>query len=123
MRLYKLCFICSVFGLAAVVSSAQAEIASKGYVDAAVSSQQTTDNMTTTVSSTSTDAEYPSARATYEFSSDAANLTTGQVGYARLPVGTVANKVAAGDDSRFDTVPTDAPSGTPATGRAFIWFN
>lgn len=54
---------------------------------------------------------------------NAANLATGTVDVARLPVGTVANTVAAGDDTRFDTIATQSPGATPPVGRAFMWFN
>ena len=53
---------------------------------------------------------------------DAANISTGTLGYARLPVGTAASTVAAGDDARFNTVATSQPSGTPPTGTVFVWF-
>lgn len=54
---------------------------------------------------------------------NAANLTTGTVNVERLPVGTAANTVAAGDDTRFDTIATQSPEATPPVGRAFLWFN
>ena len=54
---------------------------------------------------------------------NAANITSGTMDVARLPVGTTATTVAVGNDGRFDTVPTTQPSGTPPTGRVFIWFN
>ena len=54
---------------------------------------------------------------------NAGNLSSGTVAYARLPVGTATSTVAAGDDVRFNTVSTTQPSGTPPTGQAFIWFN
>lgn len=54
---------------------------------------------------------------------NADNITSGTLDTARLSVGTAANTVAAGNDGRFDTIPTTAPAGTPETGRAFIWFN
>lgn len=54
---------------------------------------------------------------------NANNLTSGTVSYARLPVGSAANTVAAGDDARFNTIPTSQPSGTPPAGHVFVWFN
>ena len=54
---------------------------------------------------------------------NATNLTSGTVAYGRLPVGVVANTVAAGDDVRFNTIPTTAPTGTPPSGQVYIWFN
>ncbi len=54
---------------------------------------------------------------------NATNLATGTVDVARLPVGTAANTVAAGDDTRFDTIATQSPGATPPVGRAFMWFN
>ena len=54
---------------------------------------------------------------------NANNLTSGTVAYGRLPVGTAASTVAAGNDVRFNTIPTTQPSGTPPSGQVFIWFN
>jgi hypothetical protein len=54
---------------------------------------------------------------------NASNLTSGTVSYARLPVGTSTNTVAAGDDVRFSTIPTTTPTGTPPAGQVYIWFN
>lgn len=54
---------------------------------------------------------------------NASNLTSGKVGYNLLPVGTAASTVAAGNDSRFDTISTTAPTGNPPSGRVYIWFN
>jgi hypothetical protein len=54
---------------------------------------------------------------------NAANISSGTMDVARLPVGTTSGTVAAGDDARFNTVPTTQPSGTPPTGQVFIWFN
>lgn len=54
---------------------------------------------------------------------NADNITSGTLDTARLSVGTAENTVAAGNDGRFDTIPTTAPAGTPQAGRAFIWFN
>ena len=54
---------------------------------------------------------------------NASNLTSGTVAYGRLPVGTAASTVAAGNDVRFNTIPTTQPSGTPPSGQVFIWFN
>ena len=53
---------------------------------------------------------------------NAANITSGTLGIARLPVGTTSTTVAAGDDVRFNTVSTTQPSGTPPSGSVFIWF-
>ena len=54
---------------------------------------------------------------------NAANITSGTMSVARLPVGTTSTTVAAGDDARFDSVPTSQPAGTPPTGRVWVWFN
>ncbi len=54
---------------------------------------------------------------------NANNLVSGTVKYNLLPVGTVANTVAAGNDVRFGTIPTSAPSGTPPEGQVYVWFN
>jgi hypothetical protein len=53
---------------------------------------------------------------------NAANISSGTMNVARLPVGTTSTTVAAGDDARFNTVSTSQPSGTPPTGTVFVWF-
>ena len=53
---------------------------------------------------------------------NADNLTSGTVSFARLPVGTSENTVAAGDDVRFNTIATAQPNGTPPSGSVFVWF-
>lgn len=53
---------------------------------------------------------------------DASNLTSGTVDVQRLPVGTDAGTVAAGDDFRFSAIPTNAPSAPPPAGYVYIWF-
>ncbi|MBQ7055314.1 MAG: hypothetical protein IJN91_00050 [Alphaproteobacteria bacterium] len=53
---------------------------------------------------------------------NANNITSGTVAVGRLPVGTVQNTVAAGNDARFNTIATVQPTGTPPSGHAFIWF-
>ncbi len=126
MRLLKLCLGCSVIiaTFNCCIFNADAEIASVGYVTSKISN---------TVSDQSTNDQAASAAATYTFSSNANNLTSGTVAPARLPdattsakgavmIGTTASTVAVGNDQRFDTVATTAPSGSPDTGRAFIWF-
>lgn len=54
---------------------------------------------------------------------NAANISSGTISIDRLPVGTTSTTVAAGNDSRFDTISTTQPSGTPPTGTVFVWFN
>jgi len=53
---------------------------------------------------------------------NANNISSGTVSYARLPIGTNANTVAAGNDVRFNTVSTTKPEGTPPSGTVWIWF-
>ena len=53
---------------------------------------------------------------------DAANITTGKIAYDRLPVGMVANTVAAGDDSRFFGVPRSKPNTDAPDGMVWMWF-
>lgn len=55
--------------------------------------------------------------------SNASNLASGTVDVARLPVGTTTGTVASGGDTRFDTLPTTTPDGTPPAGRVYVWFN
>jgi hypothetical protein len=47
---------------------------------------------------------------------------SGRIPTAQLPIGTTPNTVAAGNDSRFHSIPTSMPSGTPPPGHVFIWF-
>lgn len=54
---------------------------------------------------------------------NAANITTGELGYDRLPVGTTENTVAAGDDARFYAIPTTKPTVAAPEGMALVWFN
>jgi hypothetical protein len=144
----KLCklFLSAVFAFYTIPSFAN--ISSKDYVDRIVSSGgfEEIGNKTTVLTSSSTDIQYPSAKAVYSHVSDtnnphsvtktqvglanvqnvdqtnATNLTSGTVPFPRLPTGTVANTVAAGDDSRFWAVPTSEPSGTPPAGWAWFWI-
>jgi len=53
---------------------------------------------------------------------NADNLTSGTVNVARLPVGNAADTVAPGNDTRFDTISTTEPAGTPPDGRVYVWF-
>lgn len=101
------------------------------YVDGVTSNIQTQLNekqptltIDTSLSSSSVNTAVPGALATYNFSSNAANLTTGNLPYARVSniVGTGANTIAAGNDSRFNSIPTSQPSGSAGTGRAFMWI-
>ena len=55
--------------------------------------------------------------------SDTINAAIGKLEAGILPVGTTSGTVAAGDDARFDSIPTTQPSGTPPTGRVWVWFN
>ena len=54
---------------------------------------------------------------------NAANITTGELGYDRLPVGTTENTVAAGHDARFYAIPTTQPTVAAPEGMALVWFN
>lgn len=54
---------------------------------------------------------------------NADNITTGTLGYDRLPVGTTENTVAAGDDARFYAIPTTKPTVAAPEGMALVWFN
>ncbi len=53
---------------------------------------------------------------------NASNITSGTLATSRLSVGTTAGTVAAGDDVRFNAVPTSQPAGTPPTGMVWVWF-
>ena len=53
---------------------------------------------------------------------DAANITSGKMAYDRLPVGMVANTVAAGDDDRFFGVPRAKPNKDAPDGMVWMWF-
>lgn len=104
--------------------SANGAMAAKSYVDNIISANnfETKNNKTTSINSASTDNQYPSARAAYTYGANADNLTNGTVAYGRLPVGTTANTVTAGDDSRHWAVPTGQHTGTPPSGWAWVWI-
>lgn len=53
---------------------------------------------------------------------NAGNITSGKLSYDRLPVGMVANTVAAGDDARFFGVPRTKPSTDAPDGMVWMWF-
>lgn len=53
---------------------------------------------------------------------DAANIISGKLAYDRLPVGTVANTVASGDDARFFGVPRTKPGTDAPDGMVWMWF-
>ena len=53
---------------------------------------------------------------------DATNISSGQINYNLLPVGTTKNTVAAGNDSRFYAVPVGKPSGDAPQGTVWMWF-
>ncbi|MBR4892024.1 MAG: hypothetical protein IKZ34_02480 [Alphaproteobacteria bacterium] len=59
---------------------------------------------------------------TVSYVNNADNLTKGTVNVQRLPVGEVADTVAAGNDKRFDTVPLGRPDVTVSEGRALMWI-
>jgi len=126
-----------------------ANISSKAYVDRIVLSSgfEEKSNKTLVINSSSTDNQYPSAKAVYTHISDisnphavtktqvglgnvqnidqtnASNLTSGTVSFPLLPTGAVANTVATGDDARFMAVPTSQPTGTPPAGWAWFWIS
>jgi len=52
---------------------------------------------------------------------NAANITDGTLDAQRLPVGTDAGTVAAGDDARFGAIPTSRPDNAPPAGMVYIW--
>lgn len=54
---------------------------------------------------------------------NASNITTGTLGYDRLPVGTTENTVVAGNDARFYAIPTAQPTVAAPEGMALVWFN
>ena len=65
-----------------------------------VSEMERVSNRVTEVTSASTDAQYPSARA----------------------VNNAIETRAPADDVRFNTISTTRPTGTPPAGQVFIWF-
>lgn len=53
---------------------------------------------------------------------DATNITSGKLAYDRLPVGTTANTIAAGDDARFFGVPRTKPTTNAPDNMVWMWF-
>ncbi|MBQ8294364.1 MAG: hypothetical protein IJX89_03195 [Alphaproteobacteria bacterium] len=60
--------------------------------------------------------------ASTKYASDATNISSGTVDVNRLPIGTTEKTVAAGDDVRFDSIPTSQPTASPDETRALIWI-
>ena len=103
--------------LSGVISTAHADIATVQYVQSILSSLQVQSDWN------QTDTEAPDYIKNKPDVTNASNLTSGTVAVGRLPVGTTANTVAAGDDSRFYTIPTSEPSGNAPNGTVFVWFD
>lgn len=104
----------------------RANVTSKSYVDDIVSA------LNTTVGNHVADKTNPHAVTAAQVGlgnvknvdqTNADNLASGTVSYGLLPVGDADSTIAAGDDVRFDTISTVAPTGTPPSGRVYIWFN
>lgn len=53
---------------------------------------------------------------------NANNITSGQVALDRLPVGNTANTIAAGDDARFYAISASQPNITAPEGMVLVWF-
>lgn len=53
---------------------------------------------------------------------NADNITSGTISYDRMPVGSTVNTIAAGDDTRFYTIPTSRPSVTAPSDAVLVWF-
>ena len=58
-----------------------------------------------------------------EDNTNADNLVSGTVNIARLPVDTREDTVAAGADTRFDTISMPEQAENPPDGRVYVWFN
>ena len=56
-----------------------------------------------------------------EYVEDAGHIKKGTLDTARLNVGTAANSVAAGNDTRFETISVGKPDMMVPDGRALIW--
>ncbi|MDW3024793.1 MAG: hypothetical protein R8N50_03875 [Alphaproteobacteria bacterium] len=117
---------CAVVLFVFVFCGADAALTSKGYVDEIVNALgDTIDAHTANVQNPHgvTASQIGLGNVQNLDQTNADNLSSGTVSYERLPVGSKEQTVAAGNDVRFDTIPTVAPSGTPPEGQVFIWFN
>ena len=56
-----------------------------------------------------------------EYVEDAGHIKNGTLDTARLNIGTAQNTVAAGNDTRFETISIGKPNITSSDGRALIW--
>ena len=130
MKPVRIIFVGMICGL---VSTVHADVASVQYVQAIISALTAADvgavPVTRTVNGHALSTDVTVSKSDVGLgnvlnvdTTNAANISSGAMDIARLPVGTTSTTVAAGNDARFDTVSTTQPSGTPPTGRVFVWF-
>ena len=100
----------SMSGDAAIASNGTLTIAANAVTSTKLQSDGATDANRAVTTNHVKDAAVTNAKIATGI--DAAKITTGTIPYAQLPVGTTANKVAAGDDTRF----TDARTPTGSAG-------
>ena len=120
----KLLRISLCVGMCGFVMSAHADIASVHYVQSILSALDIAGHIANTSNPHAvTKAQVGLGNVQNVDQTNAANITSGTIDVARLPVGTTSTTIAVGNDARFDSISTTQPTGTQPTGRVWVWFN
>ena len=117
--MYKIsCFIFVFLALLCEIGHASVSVASAKYVDNSVEYHATNTSNPHNV----TAAQVGLSNVKNVDTTNANNITSGTISYDRVPVGTTENTIAAGNDTRFYTIPTSRPSVTAPGDAVLIWF-
>lgn len=103
------------------IPSGNAKIASQEYIDGVMTTH--TNNQANPNPHQVTKAQVGLGNVPNIDTTNADNITDGELGYDRLPVGTTENTIAAGDDPRFYAIPTSQPTVAAPEGMVLVWFN
>ena len=116
-KMYKIsCLFFVLFAL--LCETGHASVASAGYVDNRVEDHA----INTSNPHNVTAAQVGLSDVKNVDTTNADNITSGTISYDRMPVGSTVNTIAAGDDTRFYTIPTSRPSVTAPSDAVLVWF-
>ena len=117
--MYKIsCFFFVFFALLCEVGHASISVASTKYVENSVEYHATNTSNPHNV----TAAQVGLSNVKNVDTTNANNITSGTISYDRVPVGTTESTIAAGNDTRFYTIPTARPSVTAPSDAVLVWF-